>query len=616
MRAAVLIGSCLILGSICVLANETDRREGSDRLQHVLQSEAAGMAVDRRSILAEVAELSPAARWHVGQFQLREKSLDFKDLDEALESPQLKRYRELRSEMQADAESHRRLALWSHSQKLDAQATAHWHAVLAFSPNDVRARRALSHAWIDGHWFSLEERQRIAEASQRVEAEWTKWMPRLRKIVDDIASASTQKTKRGLAALEMIDDPAAISSLEITSRQLTDDHALPFVQAIGRFQSKAACLASCRIAMERAGEPAGEMAMRQVKAYPLELYVPELLSLLQEPGRTEVEYRFNAMGELLIHRALFSETMNEKQVVRLQRLVRVATPVSRIQNVNATASARMPQNDRLTFKSGLLFGGGVVPTQIAADEIAASKNALESQKQFEQRLERANAELKQSSQKVYSLLAKTTGQSLAETPAAWWDWWRETNVRTASRKPLRDATYSQVDEAYMQLKWAAVGSFRTMSCLTRGTLVQTESGLRPIETIQVGDLVLSQNVESGELGLKPVLTTTVRPPMPTLRMLTEAGEIQSTAGHRWFVPGKGWLMTKELQTDMLLHNASGTTRIVNMIADPLEQKTFNLVVDEYHTYFVGPERVLSYDNSELQPTLRAVPGYGQIVLAP
>lgn len=102
--------------------------------------------------------------------------------------------------------------------------------------------------------------------------------------------------------------------------------------------------------------------------------------------------------------------------------------------------------------------------------------------------------------------------------------------------------------------------------------------------------------------------------MPTLRMLTEAGEIQATAGHRWFVAGKGWLMTKELQSDMLLHNASGTTRIDNILEDPLEQETFNLVVDELHTYFVGPERVLSYDNSELQPTLRAVPGYGQIVL--
>ena len=73
-------------------------------------------------------------------------------------------------------------------------------------------------------------------------------------------------------------------------------------------------------------------------------------------------------------------------------------------------------------------------------------------------------------------------------------------------------------------------------------------------------------------------------------------------------------MTKELQADMLLHNASGTTRIKKMIADPLEQETFNLVVDELHTYFVGPERVLSYDilNCSLPC---AVPGFGQIALA-
>src|SRR5690606_31353917 len=138
---------------------------------------------------------------------------------------------------------------------------------------------------------------------------------------------------RGLDALEKIDDPAAISSLEITSQQLADDHALPFVQAIGRFQSKAACLASCRIAMERAGKPAGELATKQLMAYPQELYVPELLSLLREPGQTKVAYRFNAKGELLIHRALFSETMNEKQVVHLQRLVRVSAPISHVREV-------------------------------------------------------------------------------------------------------------------------------------------------------------------------------------------------------------------------------------------------------------------------------------------
>lgn len=611
---AILFGSCLVLGTTCVLANETNRQESPDRLQQVLQSEATGSAVDRRSRLGEVEALGPTARWHVGQFKHQGKWLNFEELDEAVEPLPLQRYRQLRSEMPADVEGHRRLALWSHSQNLDAQATAHWHAVLAFSPNDVQAHKALSDVWIDDQWFSLEERQRVAEASQRIEAEWTKWMPRLKRIVDDLVSPSTERTKRGLAALEKIDDPAAISSLEIASQQLADDHALPFVQAVGRIQSKAACLACCRIAMERQGEPAGEMAMKQAMAYPQELYIPELLSLLQEPAKTEVEYQVNAKGELLIHRALFRETMNEKQAVHLQRLVRINAPVSQVQNISA--SAQRGQIASIQSQQRMFASDLSAPAQIAADEIAASQDALEAQKQFEQRLQQSNGELKESSQKVYRLLAKTTGQSLAETPAAWWDWWRESNGQTLARKPLRESNYQLVDQARVQVNHALLGEFRQHECLTRGTLVQTQSGLRPIESILVGDLVLSQNVESGELGLKPVIKTTIRPPLSTLRMVTEAGEIQATAGHRWFVSGKGWLMTKELQTDMLLHNASGTTRIVSLIADPLEQETFNLVVDEFHSYFVGPERVLSYDNSELQPTLRAVPGYGQIVLNP
>ena len=611
---AVLFGSCLVLVTTCGLANETAKQESPDRLQQVLQTEAGGAAVDRRFSLGEFEALSPAARWHVGQLKHQGTWLNFEELDGAQQPPQLQRYREQRSKAQSGGEGHRGLALWCQSQKLDAQATAHWHAVLTFSPNDAQARKALNHTWIDGHWFSLDERQHVAEASQRIEAEWTKWMPRLQKIVDNIASPSIERTKRGLAALEKIEDPAAISSLEITCRQLPDDHALPFVQAIGRIQSKTACLACCRIAMERQGEPAGEMALKQVKAYPQEVYVPELLGLLREPTQTEIEYQFNAKGELLIHRALFSETMNEKQVVRLQRLVRVNAPVSHIQKISATASLMTSGYNGLSSIHGL-FADGSTPAEIAADEIAASQDALESQTQFEQSLQQSNAELKQSSQRIYGVLTQTTGQSLAETPEAWWDWWREANVRTASRKPLRHSAYSQVDEARVQVSGALVGSFQARSCLISGTLVQTQSGLRPIDLIQVGDLVLSQNVESGELCLKPVLQTTVRPPLSTLRIVTEAGEIQATAGHRWFVSGKGWLMTKELQADMLLHNAKATTRIVNMIADPLEQETFNLVVDELHTYFVGPERVLSYDNSELQPTLRAVPGYGQIALA-
>ncbi len=39
----------------------------------------------------------------------------------------------------------------------------------------------------------------------------------------------------------------------------------------------------------------------------------------------------------------------------------------------------------------------------------------------------------------------------------------------------------------------------------------------------------------------------------------------------------------------------------------------NLVVDEYHTYFVGKDRVLSFDNIETAAHSDKVPGFDEIV---
>jgi Pretoxin HINT domain len=121
---------------------------------------------------------------------------------------------------------------------------------------------------------------------------------------------------------------------------------------------------------------------------------------------------------------------------------------------------------------------------------------------------------------------------------------------------------------------------------------------------------------TGELALKPVLQTTIRPPKVTFSIVTDSGEIRATAGHRWFVAGKGWLMTRDLEGDMLLHNATCTTRILKVTTNskPKEPETYNLIVEGFHIYFVGQDRVLSFDNSEPLPTLRAVPGFGQISL--
>ena len=48
------------------------------------------------------------------------------------------------------------------------------------------------------------------------------------------------------------------------------------------------------------------------------------------------------------------------------------------------------------------------------------------------------------------------------------------------------------------------------SCFVAGTQVWTLTGAVPIEAVHVGDCVLSQNTESGELTFKPVLRKAIR----------------------------------------------------------------------------------------------------------
>ena len=46
-----------------------------------------------------------------------------------------------------------------------------------------------------------------------------------------------------------------------------------------------------------------------------------------------------------------------------------------------------------------------------------------------------------------------------------------------------------------------------------------------------------------------------------------------------------------------------------------EVETYNLVVPDSHTYFVGSERLLSWDATDLQPTFQLVPGLPADILA-
>jgi hypothetical protein len=145
------------------------------------------------------------------------------------------------------------------------------------------------------------------------------------------------------------------------------------------------------------------------------------------------------------------------------------------------------------------------------------------------------------------------------------------------------------------------------SCFMPGTLVWTETGPVGIETVRIGDRVLSQDVDTGELAFKLVLNTTVRPPSPIRRVRIGDSEVHATLGHPFWVPEKGWRMTKELTPGDRLYGLTGSA-VIDAIEPGPESPAYNLVVDDFHTFFVGEKKLLAHDNQIRTPTKALVPG--------
>ena len=82
------------------------------------------------------------------------------------------------------------------------------------------------------------------------------------------------------------------------------------------------------------------------------------------------------------------------------------------------------------------------------------------------------------------------------------------------------------------------------SCFAPETKVWTLTGRQSIDKIKVGDRVLAQDIETGELAYKPVLTVTTRRAVAWMKIGLGSEAITSTPSHPFWVAGQGWRMTK------------------------------------------------------------------------
>ena len=67
------------------------------------------------------------------------------------------------------------------------------------------------------------------------------------------------------------------------------------------------------------------------------------------------------------------------------------------------------------------------------------------------------------------------------------------------------------------------------------------------------------------------------------------------------------MKASQLESGMLLHTTSGPLPIVSVDSGS-EAETYNLVVADFSTYFVGQQQILSHDFTLRRATSAVVPG--------
>jgi hypothetical protein len=244
-----------------------------------------------------------------------------------------------------------------------------------------------------------------------------------------------------------------------------------------------------------------------------------------------------------------------------------------------------------------------------ADAYEMERQAIANRAQIDQaKVELANSQIDAQNTRVYDVLETATGESRPREATSWWTWWQEYNQRYWP-KPTRTfyEASTQTYTAQINTTERTTGSTWHHSCFLAGTPVRTETGSRAIETIKLGDRVLAQDAETGELAYKVVLKTTVRPPTTMVRLTLGEDQLVTTISHPFWVVGKGWTLARELKTGDLAHTLGGAVRI-DQIEPVADDKAYNLVVDEFNTYFVGVQGVLVHDSAFRKPTQAVVPG--------
>jgi hypothetical protein len=476
-----------------------------------------------------------------------------------------------------------KLANWCQQKGLAEQERTHLTKVLDLEPMHAEARSRLGFTLVDGQWLSREEIQGAKQHDKLTAVAMGRYSKPLESIAASLASNDEKVRAAAKTRLMEIKDPAAMPIMEAALSNGTDSAGLALVDALSAMNVPEASIALSRIAVNTPSRDIRDAAVEKLKSTKPEFFVPTLLASISTPVESRLGIFETLDGRLIYRHLFFREGLDSRQLAVLDQVFRTST------------GARVNDPDALTARAG---------------EVAVATA-------------QAKLQVEEMNDRIFKLLSSVSGLNLPAKPEVWWSWWNDvTETAMSEEKPIyrnyvaREFVVAKKPEN----RFGSIGKKKEYvpppppppprpaphhDCLVAGTKILTLTGPQAVETIQAGDLVLSKNYETGELAYKPILRPTTRPAAPLIAIKLANETITASGGHLFWTAEHGWQRARQLQPGTSLKLLSGTAEIQAVSeADP--EQTYNLIVADFHTYFVGASKVINHDNTLRQPGVEPV----------
>jgi len=618
-------------------------RDAEAHVQVALWCEARGMTPERTRHLTRAVLIDPensVARGLLAMVARDGKWARPEQVRSELENDAparalLDEYLRRRAESADTADAHLDLARWCERNGLDEQASAHYKAVVRLEPGREVIWKRLGYKKSGGRWMRAED---VAAEKARAEARRLadrRWKPVLEKLRDQFTDKDEQVRRKASDALDAISDPLAVPS--IWSVFVRDDARLQrrAAETFARIDGRAASLALAELAVFSPLAGVRGLASDLLDRRDPRDYLDPLLAMIQKPFKYSVRpivasgsqgglfvegdeydvqrvYSLPAVDPTRVPRRIFTDDIPLQTGFPPALLGRaILFPTSQAPNARPI-SINLPGGG----VSVLTAAGAGAPAPIADPLIQEAirrdqqiaRDALEDQNRIDQArrrmvedvatIERLNGEIRNVNDRVLPLVKAATGEDFGGDREAWKSWWSDQlGYAYRSSRPETKPVYSDL------LTFDAPRQTGTSSCFAVGTPVHTMFGLQPIEEVRVGDLVLSQDVTTGAVAFKPVLVIHHNPPAETLKLTLGSETVESTGIHRFWVPGKGWTMARDLKPGDSVR-ALGEVRVVAAVEPGGRQPVYNLDVADNLNFLVGRAGFLVHDFSIVEEPAR------------